>query len=254
MLDSSGKVPERNKRAVTEAIRRGVIVTISTGRMFQSAALFARQLGISDVPIICYNGAMITRLDGKTLLHLKLDTDVARELLSIFKERRIYVQSYINGSLYVRENDDLDYVNYAKYFGVDGIAIGNDLFNPSEQPTKLLAKTNGPDMSRALVKELAETFGDRIHVTSSNEDFVEIMNSEACKGKSLRKLADMLGISMENVMALGDGCNDSAMIGAAGVGVAMSNARDGTKALAQEIAPANDECGAAWAIEKYVLV
>ncbi|MDR3076609.1 MAG: HAD-IIB family hydrolase, partial [Synergistaceae bacterium] len=107
--------------------------------------------------------------------------------------------------------------------------------------------------SRALIGELSEMFRGKTYVTSSNEDFVEMMHPDASKGKCVRKLAEMLGIPMENVMTLGDGDNDTEMIATAGVGIAMGNARDGTKAAAKAIAPANDECGVAWAIEKYVL-
>jgi Cof subfamily protein (haloacid dehalogenase superfamily) len=253
MLDSSGRIPERNLRAVREAMSMGVTVTISTGRMYRSAEAFAKQLGIGNTPIICYNGSMIRDADGNTPTHLKLEIGVAREMLAIFRDRGIYVQSYVDDGLYVRDMDDGDYLDYAKNFGVAGIAIGDALFAPDRRPTKLLAKTNGLDASRDLIREFSEKFGGRIYITSSNEDFVEMMNPEASKGKCLAKLAKLLGISMENVMALGDGDNDSEMLEASGIGIAMSNARDEAKATADDIAPSNDDCGAAWAIEKYVL-
>jgi Cof subfamily protein (haloacid dehalogenase superfamily) len=253
MLDSSGAIPGRNIDAVKEAIRRGVTVTISTGRMYKSAEGFARQLNLANTPIICYNGAMIRDALGNTMTHLKLDLDVAREMLAIFRDRNIYVQSYIDDDLYVREREDDNYLYYAKHFGADGIAVGDALFCPSRLPTKLLSRTDGREASNALINEFNDRFGERIYVTSSNADFVEMMNPEASKGKCLRKLAWLLGISMENVMAFGDGDNDAEMLEAAGVGIAMANARDETKAVAHDIAPSNDECGVAWAIEKYIL-
>jgi Cof subfamily protein (haloacid dehalogenase superfamily) len=253
MLDSTGRIPESNMRAVREAVNMGVTVVVATGRMYTSAALFTDRLGLGNTPTICYNGAMIQNAAGNTRMHLKLDIDVAREMLAIFRERGMYVQSYIDDVLYVKKDDDGAYLDYLKNFGVTGMAIGDALFDPKSQPTKLLVKTEGLAESRALIGELSERFSGRTYVTSSNEDFVEMMHPSASKGKCVRKLAQMLGIPMENVMTLGDGDNDAEMTAAAGVGIAMGNARDGTKAAAKEIAPANDECGVAWAIEKYVL-
>ena len=253
MLDSSGRLPERNKRAVAEAIKTGVIVTISTGRMYSSAADFARKLGLGNTPIICYNGAMIRRETGETPLHLKLDLGVAREILAIVRERDLYVQSYIDDMIYVKDISDSNFIYYRTHFGIAGKAAGDTVFDPQIPPTKLLLRTSGLEASRALIKEFSERFAGRVYVTSSNEDFVEIMTCGADKGRCLKVLADTLGVPMENVMALGDGDNDVEMIKRAGIGIAMANARPETKSSAREIAPANDECGAAWAIEKYVL-
>ncbi|MDR1508732.1 MAG: Cof-type HAD-IIB family hydrolase [Synergistaceae bacterium] len=253
MLDSGTRIPEKNRLAVADAIRSGVAVTISTGRMYKSALAFAERLGIREVPLICYNGSIIRRTNGETLSHVRLDMDVARGLLDIFRERGIYVQSYIDDELYVRDFDDQKYIYYYSNFGTAGKSIGDGLYAPETPPTKLLAMTSGLDASRDLMRELSEIFGDRLYVTTSNADFVEMMNPEASKGKCLRKLADILGVSMENVMALGDGDNDAEMIKMAGIGVAMANARNSAKLAADVIAPSNDECGVAWAIEKYVL-
>src|SRR5690554_4520852 len=68
LLDENAKLSEENKRVIAQAMDQGVIFTLSTGRMFQSAAPFVRELGATDdLPIICYNGALIKRLSGETL-------------------------------------------------------------------------------------------------------------------------------------------------------------------------------------------
>jgi Cof subfamily protein (haloacid dehalogenase superfamily) len=252
MLDSSGRIPEGNAMAVREALKRGIAVTISTGRMYKSAEKFARELGLGNTPIICYNGAMLRDRDN-TKFHIKLDMDVALEMLAILRERGLYIQSYTDDELCVRSGDDEDYIYYRTHFGIEGRVVGDEIFNPSTAPTKLLAKTNGHAESRAMIAEFSEKFRGRAYITSSNEDFVEMMNPAAGKGKCVRQLATLMGIPMENVMTLGDGDNDVEMLEMAGVGIAMSNARDDAKAAARDVAPSNDDCGVAWAIEKYAL-
>ncbi|MBQ1258265.1 MAG: HAD hydrolase family protein, partial [Clostridia bacterium] len=69
-----------------------------------------------------------------------------------------------------------------------------------------------------------------------------------------RALSAMMGVSMDEVMAIGDGSNDLGMIEAAGVSVAMGNAVEVLKKAAKYIAPDVEEDGAAIMIEKYALM
>lgn len=66
-------------------------------------------------------------------------------------------------------------------------------------------------------------------------------------------LAEYLGLTAENVMAIGNHENDLVMIGYAGAGVAMGNAIDEVKAISQFVTHPNTEDGVAYAIEKFVL-
>ena len=251
LLDSNGVLRERTEAAIRAAEGLGIPFTISTGRMFSSAARFARQVDVR-IPLICYNGAMIRSLDGTTFSHEMLDMDVAHRLLAIFRERDIYVQSYVDDVLYVKNWRDSEYQDYMKHYGIDGVAIGDALYDPQIPPTKLLATTEGVEESRHLIREIADIFGDSIYITSSNSEFVEIMNPNVNKAKALATLAGMLGIGMESVMALGDGENDVEMIREAGLGVAMGNSRQNARDAANATAPTNDDHGVAWAIEKFI--
>ncbi|MDR3255459.1 MAG: Cof-type HAD-IIB family hydrolase [Synergistaceae bacterium] len=252
LLDSAGKISERNSKTIKEAISSGIGFTLCTGRMFRSALPFAVQLGVK-LPIICYNGAMLKRPDGETLWHKPLDLGLAKELLSIFRERGVYVQAYAGDVLYVRNSDVNAYKEYTKMFGVTGEVIGDELFNPQSAPTKLLGITARDEEAEELVPYISERFGDRIYVTRSNSNFVEMMDSSVNKAKGLAKLAEIMNVPMSEVMALGDGENDVDMTSVAGVGVAMSNGAEKIKKAASYVAPTNDENGVSWAIERFAL-
>ena len=71
------------------------------------------------------------------------------------------------------------------------------------------------------------------------------------KSKSIERLADMLGISMSQVIAVGDSYNDLSMIKSAGLGVAMGNAVELVKDNADYITADNDHDGIV--INKFVL-
>lgn len=90
-------------------------------------------------------------------------------------------------------------------------------------------------------------------MTISKPFFLEFMNKDVDKSKSIERLADMLGISMFQVIAVGDSYNDLSMIKSAGLGVAMGNAVELVKDNADYITGDNDHDGIVTVINKFVL-
>jgi hydroxymethylpyrimidine pyrophosphatase-like HAD family hydrolase len=84
-------------------------------------------------------------------------------------------------------------------------------------------------------------------------DYVNVTHPDVNKGAALRALADALGVPLDGTMALGDGPNDAPLLETAGLGVAMGNAVEPLKRLADAVVPSVDEDGLAVAIERYAL-
>ena len=82
---------------------------------------------------------------------------------------------------------------------------------------------------------------------------IEINRRGVNKGQSLRWLAKTLGLTMENVVAIGDSDNDLTMLRAAGLGIAMGNAAQNIRLTADAVTASNAECGVTQAIETYIL-
>lgn len=91
-----------------------------------------------------------------------------------------------------------------------------------------------------------------MYVVQTEPFFIEMMNKQASKGKTLGELAAQLNLTEDNVMAIGDQGNDLTMVKYAGLGVAMGNAIDEVKQAAQFVTKPNSEDGVAFAINKYV--
>jgi len=89
--------------------------------------------------------------------------------------------------------------------------------------------------------------------STSKPFFIEVNDKGISKGDSLDVLCKKLGLTKDNVMALGDGLNDLSMIEFAGMGVAVDNANPVLKEAANFISKSNDEDGFAYAIEKFIL-
>lgn len=251
LLDNQQRVSPRACETIRKAVAGGVTVTIATGRMFCSAMQYAEQLAL-DVPLITYNGSLIKSSRSKEVfLHHTIPKELAREILAVFGKNHWYIQSYIDDVLYV-ENLDEDARMYERLAGVKAVPVGEKLFQPEGNPTKLLAIREPAEIKR-MHEIVKQEFGDAIYVTNSKANYLEIMNPAVNKGRALAYLAERLNIKQAEVMAVGDSNNDLDMIRYAGFGVAMGNASDKVKACAQAVTCANEEDGVAAAIEKYVL-
>lgn len=251
LLDNTIAVSPRTREVIRQAIGQGVTVTVATGRMFCSAAQYARQLEL-DVPLITYNGAMIKScLSEEVLYHQPIDNDLALQVLDLFREQGWHIQCYINDTLYVEELNDKAR-KYERLSGVKAYPLGDRLYSITDDPTKLLSIA-APDDIQAIWRVVEERFPGKLYIAQSKPHYLEMAHPAVNKGQALAFLADRLKISQNEVMAVGDSINDLDMIEYAGWGVAMGNAHERVKALAQAVTLGNDEDGVAEAIIKYAL-
>lgn len=251
LLDKSNNVSPRTREIIRQAVEQGVTVTVATGRMYQSAVKFARQLNL-DVPIITYNGALIKAcLSEDVLFEQPIELETARCVLQLFRDRGWYIQSYLDDILCVEQiNDKARFYENASQ--VKAEAIGDKLYNPDKAPSKLLTIAEPAEID-VIWKAVEEQFGDKLYITKSKANYLEMANPNVNKGRALSFLAGKLNITREQVMAVGDSLNDLDMIEYAGWGVAMGNAVDRVKSAAQAVTLCNDDDGVAEAICKFVL-
>lgn len=111
------------------------------------------------------------------------------------------------------------------------------------EPSKLT------EVITALPSEMREEFT----VVQSAPFFLEFLNPASNKGIGVAAIAEYLGIQPEEVICMGDAENDHHMLKYAGLGIAMANAMEETKKIADYITESNDDHGVAKAIEKFVL-
>lgn len=255
LLDESSRLSEENKRVIGEALAQGLTFTLATGRMYQSAAPFAREIGLgSEQPIICYNGALIKRLSGETLYEKSLSPELASMIAGYGQKQGWTVNAYFDDELYVAAmNQEVeDYIALAQV----GVAVVDDLVDFVQEGKKHLAKIliiGQPDEMPGRIEELKSLVGSEVQIVRSRNKFIEITNMEAHKGASLLWLAKSMGLTASEVMAIGDSNNDLTMLKMAGIGVAVANASQVVKDAASHQTGANFEHGVAEAITKYAL-
>lgn len=253
LLDPDLQISEKCRQAIGEVRERGIIVTISTGRMYSSARPYAMQLGLS-VPLITYEGALVKHSHtGEALYAQPVPPHLAREVMSYFKSAGIHFHSYYDDRL-VMEKMTREGQAYARLAGVDLVIIP-DLRSAldTNQAMKIMAISDQETSLVRMEQELKERYGGKLHITRSKRHFLEVMHPEADKSRALQVMAEHFGIERHEVMAVGDSYNDVEMIAWAGIGIAMANAFPVVKQKADFITSSNQEDGVALALQRFIL-
>lgn len=255
----NNEISPRVQHAVRAVRNKGIQVAIATGRMFHSALRFYETLDL-DLPLMTYQGALIQEpKTGKVHRHWTLAKPTALQLLAYFEQvdfqEHLSVHAYVNDRLYVRKVTPESQL-YSDRTGVKLFPIGDlkDLLEQHE-PTKLLALSQNADHIDLLYTNLRSQYSPaELYLTKSIATFFEATNPLVNKGTAVKYIAEeLLGISPHQVLTIGDNFNDVEMIQYAGIGVAMGNAPEPVKALADWIAPDVEGDGAAIALSKILL-
>jgi Cof subfamily protein (haloacid dehalogenase superfamily) len=251
---------DRTIEAVGEAVRRGVLVSIVTGRMTSSALGYARGLGLTE-PIVGYQGAIARdmppagddRLLGRLLRHRPLDAGTAADILAWTRSTGL-TPHFNHLEKLILPADDPRADDYSRFVGgrltlVTGL---DEWLAGRAWVTKVIAVGHDPAPMEAF-PAAREAFAGRAEVTISHPNFLEFVAPGVSKGEALVWLARRRGIPLAEVMAIGDQFNDIEMIALAGHGVAMADAPEEVRAAARHVAPSVREEGAATIIEELVL-
>jgi Cof subfamily protein (haloacid dehalogenase superfamily) len=247
-------VSPRVRAAIAAAQRAGLLVTIATGRMYGAAMPFARLLGI-DAPLICYQGAVIQNAaDGVIRFAATMPGAPTAEALTYLAEQDTFAVAYINEVLHIaQQRPELDiYLSYHP----EGAEVRLCADLPAvvrEHPATKVLFVAEPAQVAPLLAGLQARVGDRLVTTQSHALFGELTALGVNKGVALAELARQLHIPQEAVVAIGDQANDLEMVGWAGLGLAMGNAIDPLKAVANHVIPSIDNDGVAVAIEQFLL-
>jgi HAD superfamily hydrolase (TIGR01484 family) len=138
----------------------------------------------------------------------------------------------------------------------DGEQIVSDFYKP-----KKIYDLYSDPMTMEKAQEFMQTLSHMKNILmhkavawgDTGEIHVMITNPEATKQQGILDVAEILGIETHEIIGIGEGYNDFPLLMACGLKVAMGNAVDDVKAIADYIAPPVDEDGVADVIEKFIL-
>ena len=251
LLDDNMQISPATKAALREASNRGVIITLATGRMYASAKKIAAQLEL-NVPIITYQGSLIKNLlDEKVLYERSVPTEVAQQLNEYVEKNGLHLQVYHNDTLFVKK-DNQKIKDYSVLSNIPYTVVA-DFTEFIQKPLTKMLIIDEPTRLEQIIVDLKKLFGHKAHITKSKPHYLEILHLEGTKGHAVASLAAHFGCQLSEVIAIGDSWNDHEMLEVAGIGVAMGNAIDELKQIADYVTLSNNEEGVKHVIEKFVL-
>jgi Cof subfamily protein (haloacid dehalogenase superfamily) len=255
LMSSDHKLSERNEAALKAAIEQGVRIVLATGKTRQSARDIIERLGL-DTPGIYLQGLAVYDGEGNITSEKLLDPAVARQVITFAEDRGFDVVLYSGYKILVRQLSQGARELTEQYGEPTPEAIGPLQNVLDEIPVHKLIITRKGEVRKvkALRWQLSKQLdGKGRLVQAMIPDMLEVLPSQASKGAALKTLLKQLGVAPENVLAMGDGENDIEMLELAGVGVAVGNADQRLKDVADHVVATNDEDAVANVLEKFVL-
>lgn len=218
-----GTVPDEVVRRLRGLRSEGVELAICTGRVRPSAEYYADLIGGASV--VSFNGSFIRTDDGK-ILETCIPLALVKEVVDFCYSIGVYVQLYRGNTILIEKftkelETDRD-IHFTDYEELGDLSKAELCDSP-----KLIALELSDKVDECL-EQMIERF-PQLNITHSSRYVLEIMPRNISKAYGLEKVAECLGISREETVAIGDSMNDLSMIQWAGKGVAVGNADDDLK-------------------------
>ncbi len=278
LLNSYGKISDKNKNAIEKAKENGIEVIIASGRHITSVKSFAKEIN-SENYSICGNGAILYDMKNDEILYNKfINKEKILEIIEVCEQNNIYYNIYTETQIltrtieysalfYKQENEKKD----SKY--KTNIRVVEDLYNfikndNSNNYIKVTIYDDNLLIFNRIIERLRQIEDidvldvghmSRKMIKVNDEDvelkyyYTEITKNDVNKWNAIKVLMNKLNIRTSEVVAIGDNINDKEMLESAGLGVVMGNSAEYVKEFGNIVVKDNDSDGVAQAIEEYVI-
>ncbi len=245
---------------VTEAVRaaraKGIEVALGTGRATEACYHLFRHLGLAGLHVV-FDGAAVIDWPSNDIVFLRaLPPPAAKRLIELAREQDLFLEIYAHDFYFIEKEGELaDHQRNKLQINplitdllslVDRIKIVKGQLLAADAEEKLRADVVSTEMEQYCKMSWSLDPSNGIY-------FGNAVSRTVSKAKALRDMIDYLGVSFDQILAVGDSFNDLPIFEVAGTSVAMGNAPDSLKQLANWIAPTVEEDGVATVIEKFIL-
>ncbi len=255
LIDDKNEISDKVRKAIEDYVSCGGVFAVCTGRMLLSILPRVRELGLKGL-VAAYQGSVVADIEsGEILTENCLSVDDGVDICA-YAEKFGYASDAYKGE-YLYTNLPVGNERIAMYEKVTGVKANYIDGSMSEYLRQNNISCNKitflvyPDEREKLYKLIYTQFAERFDVTCGALYLIEVSPKGDDKGSALKYIAGHFNIDLSSTVAVGDNLNDLPMIKAASVGVAVGNAVEGLKSVADYVSVSNNDGAVAEIIEKF---
>jgi len=257
LLDKDGNISVEDKEALAKVRQLGIQISLSTGRVVQACLKIIEQLSLDGYHMF-FDGAVVSKADGGSEIYVQpINQEVVKQAVEFAHRHDIYLELFSSTHYFVERESWASEIR-SSFFGIEATVVDfTDLWKRERIVKAQLIASSPQEATKA--EKFYTHFDGKLRFSWAKTpaypdiDFINVIALEVSKGKALEALASYLGIPLGEVMAVGDGTNDIPLLTSAGLAVAMGDAPDEVKAVADYITLDVDHNGLAAAIEKFLV-
>ncbi len=253
LLDKTKGVSNQTIKTINALKHKAKIVLISA-RMPKAMRHIQEDLGITDSPIVAYNGGLVLHQD-KILSHTGIDFKTFKDVFDANQDLNLHLSLYHNDEWFAPQEDHWSGREVAntkvKPEFKSNEAVFEDWKIHNKEPHKIMCMGDERKVEE-LYQRLSKQLDDKLHLYRSKPTYIEMAPLQISKLSGLQVLLQKIykDINLEQVVAYGDNYNDIEMIDNVGLGVAVDNAKEEVKAVADNITQRNIDHGVALHLQK----
>lgn len=264
LTNSKKVITEKTKNALMKAQKNGAILILASGRPTSGLMDLAKELKMDENHglLVSFNGSKVVDCEtNKVLFNETMSIEQGQAVLEHMKKFDVkpmidkgdymYVNNVFNNKIHYNDTI-LNIIQYESRGGKFKLCEKDDLAAFADYPLNKILTAGDPEYLQAHYKEMMEPFKDTLSCMFTAPFYFEFTAEGIDKAKALDTVLIPMGYKKEEMIAFGDGHNDASMVKYAGIGVAMANAVDDLKAIADEVTLSNEEDGIAYTLSKYI--
>lgn len=241
------------RQMLMKAHQQGITLILASGRSVHGLKSLVSRLDfpLENTMLIGYNGASL--IDASTheiLFQSIIRQDLATSILNSTRNHPVTVMIPVDDELWV-EDDQHPLVIYEAQTENLKLRLDKDLSKLKLNPIKIMI-TSDKENLKNFFDQLPEDLHHQAIFARSGDVYLDVTNLGCDKGSALQRYCELKGISRNEVIAFGDNYNDLSMIEYAGTGIAMGNAVEDLKKVANEVTLTNNEDGIGVWLQKYL--
>lgn len=256
LVNNAREISKRTLAALLKVQQMGIRIVLASGRPTYGLLPLAKTLELGNYGgfIVSYNGCQIINAqNGEILFERRINPEMLPYLEKKARKNGFALFTYQNDTL-ITDKPENDFIQKEAKLN-DLIIIDEDEFSTAIDfaPCKCVLVSDDEESLIGLEDHWKKRLNGTLDVFRSEPYFLEVVPPGIDKANTLGVLLELLSVTREEVIAIGDGVCDVTMLQLAGLGVAMGHAQDSVRVCADYVTASNDEDGVAQAVEKLIL-